>query len=249
MKKNILITGASGGLGAALARNYAAPGRTLLLWGRDSGRLEQTAAECRALGAVSIQESFDLRDIDGQLVRLARFDETNPLDIAIFNAGIGGIVPPQDRAEKPRDAQAKAEVNFVSPVVGACLLADRMARRGQGHIILISSIAQSFPLPMAPTYAASKAGLAMFARALRIRLAKYGVSVTLVSPGFIDTEMSRQLEGVKPFLIGADDAARVITRQLERRPLQIIVPWQFGVIACLAKCVPQSLMQMILRRL
>lgn len=248
-KRTILITGASGGLGAALARVYASPDTTLMLWGRDCARLEQTTRQCRAKGASCIEDSFDLRDLEGQLLRLARLDEQNPIDVAIFNAGIGGIVPPKAHAERPQDAQAKAEVNFVSPIVAASLLADRMAARGQGQILLISSIAQYFPLPMAPTYAASKAGLAMFARAMRIRLAKHGVSVTLVAPGFIDTPMSRQLQGPRPFLITADKAARIIVRVAKRRPAQIILPWQFGLLTWIAKCMPQSLLQAMLRQL
>ena len=192
--QTILITGASGGIGSALARAYARPGVTLLLWGRDGARLEEIAAACRACGARCIVESLDLRDIRAQVARLAAANSATPIDLAIFNAGLGGMVPDNAAAETPEASRAVAEVNFVAPVTGANALAAAMAARGHGQIVLIGSIAESFPLPMAPTYAAAKAGLRMFADALGIRLARHGVTVTLVSPGFIDTAMSRQVD-------------------------------------------------------
>src|SRR6185436_10075124 len=214
--KTILITGASSGIGAALARAhakaYAKFGVTLLLWGRDESRLNETARECRALGAEALTESFDLRDAPGFVTRLSAADAKTPIDLAIFNAGLGGTVAKTEFAESPERAQAIAQVNFVAPVAGASLLAGAMAKRGRGQIVLVGSISESYPLPMAPTYAASKAGLRLFAEALGMRLARHGVTVTLVSPGFIDTPMSRQVIEPKPFMITADAAAAVIAR-------------------------------------
>ena len=140
-----------------------------------------------------------------------------------------------------------AQVNFTAPVVGASALAGAMARRGRGQIVLIGSIAESFPLPMAPAYAGAKAGLAMFAEALGIRMAPHGVTVTLVSPGFIDTPMSRQVQEPKPFLMTADQAARLIMRKIERHASHIVVPWQFAVIRALSKFLPRPILRLILR--
>ena len=196
--KTILITGASGGIGAALARRYAHAGITLLLWGRDETRLMQTAAQCRALGAECITALFDIRVLDDMEERLVAQDAATPIDLAIFNAGLGGSVAKDDICETPQRARATAEVNFVAPVIGANVMAQAMAGRGGGQIVLVGSIAESFPLPMAPTYAATKAGLAMFAEALSIRMARQKVRVTLVSPGFVDTAMSRGVPEAKP---------------------------------------------------
>ena len=246
--QTILITGASGGIGAALARALAAPAVTLLLWGRDAARLAETASACAALGAVCETQAFDIRDADDQLARLAAADAQRPIDLAIFNAGLGGSVDDDAQAEDPARARATAEVNFVAPVVGASLIADRMAMRRAGRIVLIGSIAESFPLPMAPTYAATKAGLAMFAEALSIRMAKHGVGVTLVSPGFIDTPMSRAVPEPKPFLMPADAAARAIVRGIATGKRRIVVPWQFAVIRCIARLLPRALLRAILSR-
>ena len=244
----ILITGASGGIGSALARTYAAPGVTLLLWGRDGARLEETTAACRAKGAMCHSESFDLRDADGLITRLAAADAVTPIDIAIFNAGLGGTAPDDAAAETPQASRAVAEVNFVAPVMGANAVATAMAARGRGQIVLIGSIAESFPLPMAPTYAATKAGLRMFAEALGIRLAKHGVGVTLVSPGFIDTAMSRQVNDSKPFLMSADKAAAIIARGIAARARTIVVPWQFAVIRAVSNLLPRAVLRAVLSR-
>ena len=244
----ILITGASGGIGSALARVYARAGVTLLLWGRDGARLEDTAAACRAKGAVCQTESFDLRDADVLIQRLAAADAATPIDIAIFNAGLGGTAPDGAAAETPQASRAVAEVNFVAPVTAANAIAEAMARRRRGQIVLIGSIAESFPLPMAPTYAATKAGLRMFAEALGIRLARHGVAVTLVSPGFIDTAMSRQVSEPKPFLMSADKAATIIVRGIEHRARTIVLPWQFGVIRAVTALLPRAVLRGFLSR-
>jgi short-subunit dehydrogenase len=246
--KTILITGASGGIGAALARAHAGPGVTLLLWGRDQARLDQTAVQCRALGAACVIQALDVRDFAAMTARLTQADAATPIDLAIFNAGLGGSVSNEAITESPEAAQATAEVNFVSPIMGAHLIAAAMARRGAGRIVLIGSIAESFPLPMAPTYAATKAGLAMFAEALSIRMAKHNVGVTLVSPGFIDTPMSQQVTEPKPFLMTADDAARIITRGIARGTRRIVVPWQFAVIRAVTNLLPRALLRRVLSR-
>ncbi len=242
--KTILITGASGGIGASLARALAAPGVTILLWGRNAARLGETAAACEALGALCRITAFDIRDAGAQIAHL---EQAGDIDLAIFNAGLGGM-PDTALAEAPLDALATAEVNFVAPVVGANAVARAMATRGQGRIVLVSSIAESFPLPQAPTYSATKAGLAMFAEALSIRMAKQGVGVTLVSPGFIDTPMSRRVPPPKPFLMGADDAARIIVRGIMAGKRRIVVPWQFAVIRAITNLLPRWLMRAILAR-
>lgn len=247
-KHTILITGASGGIGSALARNYARPDVTLLLWGRDAVRLEETAAACRSRGARCIVESFDLRDIGEQLTRIGVADAATPIDLAIFNAGLGGTPPDEAPAETPEASRAVAEVNFLAPVTGANAIAAAMAARGRGQIVLIGSIAELFPLPMAPTYAATKAGLRMFAEALGIRLARHGVHVTLVSPGFIDTAMSRQVTEPKPFLMSADRAAVIIARGIADHARTIVVPWQFALIRALTNLLPRAVMRRVMSR-
>lgn len=247
-QRTILITGASSGIGAALARAEARAGVTLLLWGRNAARLEEVADACRARGADARSELFDLSDSAGFAAALAAADAATPIDLAIFNAGLGGTAPDMCAAEAPQTARAIAEVNFVAPVIGANLIAEAMAKRGGGQIVLVGSIAESYPLPMAPTYAATKAGLKMFAEALRLRLKKHRVVVTLVSPGFIDTPMSRKVSEPKPFLMTADAAAKVISRRVARGDAAIVVPWQFRVIRAATCLLPRFVLRWALAR-
>lgn len=248
MGQTILITGASSGIGAALARSYARAGVTLLLWGRDQARLDEIAGQCRALGATAVTQAFDLRDAAGFAAKLVAADASTPIDLAIFNAGLGGSAPGDRIAEAPERAQAVADVNFTAPVVGANVLAEAMAKRGAGHIVLVGSISESYPLPMAPTYAATKAGLRLFAEALGLRLAKHGVVVSLVSPGFVDTPMSRRVPESKPFLMTAEACAAVIVRKIAAKKRVIVVPWQFAVIRAVTGLLPRALVRWVLSR-
>lgn len=247
--KTILITGASSGIGAELARAYAAPGVKLVLWGRNQGRLEATAEACRGRGASVVTACFDIVDFARLVAELEAVEAHDPVDLAIFNAGLGGALSSRSVAQDVDAAERMAAVNFTAPVVGANWLAARMAGRGRGRIVFVSSIAESFPLPTAPLYAGSKAGLAMFAEALRLRLKPHGVGVTLVSPGFVDTPMSRGLGHPRPFLISADDAAAIIARRVNRGAARIVVPWQFAVLRAAAALVPRAVVRAVLSHL
>ena len=246
--RNLLITGASSGLGAALARVYAAEGTRLILWGRDEQRLNATALECRECGALVETESFDLSDINHMISRIQHLDEQTPLDLAIFNAGLGGEVPRDDLAESTERSHEMVCVNFTAPVVAATALANSMAKRRSGHIVLIGSLGEYFPLPMAPTYSGTKTGLAVFAEALRLRQLKHGVFVTLVAPGFVDTPMSRDLTSPKPFMMSAEKAARCIAKKIARRPARVAFPWPLAVICAGARFLPRALVSAVLKR-
>ena len=245
----ILITGASSGLGAALALSYSKGGTALALWGRDQERLDQVAIECRARGAQAEILSLDIRDIDLLIRRLRELDERCELDLAIFNAGVGGTTPYEHRSEAPERAYEQATVNFTAPIVGAATIGERMAARGHGHIVLIGSVAGSFPLPMSPAYSAAKAGLAMFAEALQLRLEFHGVAVTLALPGFVDTPMSRGVAGPQPFLMTAEAAAAVIVRKVARRSPRFALPRPYGALQALAHVLPRALTRSVLRNL
>lgn len=245
--QTILITGASSGIGAALACIYAKPGAQLVLWGQNAARLEATAQRCRASGATVETASFDLTALDELAARLEGADDRHSFDLAIFNAGLGGSLTPSDVAQDRRSAERMATVNFTVPVICANLLAGRMAQRKQGRIVLVGSVADSFPLPMAPVYVGTKAGLALFAEALGLRVARYGVGVSLVVPGFVDTPMSQGLSEPRPFLITADQAAAIIARRVERGAGRIVLPWQFAAIRILTGLLPRLFVRAVFR--
>jgi short-subunit dehydrogenase len=239
--RTILITGASSGIGAALAEAYAGSGTRLVLWGRNAARLGQVAERCSAKGSQVESIVFDLYDVKAIAERVERCDDAAAIDLAVFNAGLGGTTPVDRVVESPARAYEVSTINFTAAVVGASAMAARMVARGRGHIALISSIAETFPLPMAPTYSGSKAGLKMFADALRLRIARHGVGVTVVAPGFVDTPMSQQVSAPKPFMISAEAAARRMKRIIERKSRDAVVPWPYAVLRTLYRPLPRIL--------
>jgi short-subunit dehydrogenase len=245
--RTILITGASSGIGAALAEVYAAPDARLVLWGRNAERLELAAQRCRVHGSAVETVLFDLHDVTAIAGHIGRNDDAAPIDLAIFNAGLGGTIPADSIVEHPTRALEVATINFTAAVVGASAIASRMVARRRGHITLISSIAETVPLPMAPTYSGSKAGLKMFADALRLRLESHGVSVTVVAPGFVDTPMSQQVTQPKPFMISAEAAARSMKRIIDRRSPNAVVPWPYALLRALYRPLPRVLRHAIVR--
>ena len=132
----ILITGASSGIGSALARAYAAPGRTLVLAGRDSKRLAAVAEQCRAIGATTELWQIDVRDVERFLSQLAEFDDRYAFDTVILNAGIGHSRANGEPFEQAEHLIELADTNFRAPAVAAALIAEAMARRGVGAMRL-----------------------------------------------------------------------------------------------------------------
>lgn len=190
---------------------------------------------------------LDLRNIAGIAGHMRKFDAVSPIDIAILNAGLGGAASADHAAESAERSLDVATVNFTASVVGANAVAECMATRGRGHVVLISSVADTVPLPMAPTYAGSKAGLKMFAESLGIRLEHHGIRVTVVSPGFVDTAMSRQVHAPKPFMISAEAAAAMIKRRLEKHGTRIVLPWPYGLLTVVFRWLPGPLRRTVLR--
>ncbi|MCQ8278619.1 SDR family NAD(P)-dependent oxidoreductase [Acetobacteraceae bacterium KSS8] len=246
--RTILVTGASSGIGAALALRYAGPGRLLLLWGRDRDRLDRVAAECRARGAETRTRSLDLAAQDTVLAALGEDDDATPVSLLILAAGLGDMRAADSVTEAPESVLRLGAVNFSVPAAMATLIGGRMARRGGGRIALIGSVAAFHDLPYAAAYAGSKAGLARFAGALRLGLEKHGVGVVLISPGFVDTPMSRRVRSAKPFLLPVDTAADRMAIAIDRNDAHLLLPWPFAVLGGLSAMLPPFMRRAILRR-
>jgi short-subunit dehydrogenase len=137
-------------------------------------------------------------------------------------------------------------VNFVATAAMAAALANHMARRGEGRIVLVGSAAGFHALPFAAAYAGSKAGIAHFAQALRLGVKRHGVQVTLVSPGFIDTSAGRKAPGPRPFVLQASDAAARIARAAARGQAHAIFPWPFILLRWLDRLLPRVLRDRLL---
>lgn len=247
---HVLILGASGEFGGAVAQACACAGASLTLWGRDSAKLERVKTQCIAAGASAVAtRSLDLCDIDGALVAIAADDDAKPIDVAVIASGLGDIRAPGDLFENPQLVARLATVNFAAPSSVAAALAQRMAARGQGRITLIGSAAAFHALPFSAAYCASKAGLARFADALRIAMRPYGVTVTLASPGFINTAAAHQVPGPKPFMLSPDAAARAVLAATLRGKAHLVVPWPFALVRPLLAILPRFLRDRLLRSL
>jgi len=213
-QKRILVTGASTGLGATLARRLAVPGVTLMLCARRQEPLEQTATELRACGAEVIAEPLDVTEIAACSSWIDRMWQQGPIDLAILNAGIFGGRTPDGRAETPQVASAIIATNLIGAAVPALRLAELMRQRKAGQLVFISSLAAFGPLADAPSYSASKAGLTAFARALREDLLADKVKVTIVHPGHVETRQTAQHVGPLPGMVSAERAADLILRAI-----------------------------------
>ncbi|MGO3517444.1 MAG: SDR family NAD(P)-dependent oxidoreductase [Acetobacter cibinongensis] len=244
--RSILITGATGGIGAELAKRYARPGRTLVLWGRNAERLTQVATLCCARGATVITRQIDLTDGQVALDALLEDDTRASLDLLILGAGLSDIKPANATTEDPKKVLQLALVNYTLPVTLATAAAQRMISRGQGKIVFIGSVAGFYELPFAASYSSSKSGLACFAEAARLDWGRHNVKVTLIVPGFVDTPMSQRLKGARPFLVSAGSAARQIMQAVAIGQAEYVFPWQFRVLRIAERLVPLFLRKRIL---
>lgn len=244
----IAITGASGGLGQALAAAYAAPGRHLLLCGRDADRLAAAARVATAAGAQVDLLPASLADPDAFAAALAAFDARCPVDLLIVGAGVK--TGNTDGIEAPAQLRRVVAVNLTGALLTVQAVLPGMRRRGAGRIALVSSLAARSPHADLLSYSATKAGVEAYAVALRRSLVGSGVGVSLVLPGFVDTPMTDRHEGATPFLIAPDEAALRIRRGLEAGRRTIAFPRRLALLIALRNALlPAALSDRIEARL
>ncbi len=247
--KSVLITGASSGIGEALALHYAAPGVTLLLTGRDEGRLTAVAAQCRARGAHVETCLIDVTQRQAFSNWLLQMDDMNPVDLVIANAGIsGGTGGAEDGAwieseYRIFDVNVQGVLNTVLPLV------PRMIARGQGQIGIMSSLASFSGWPGAPAYSASKAAVRVYGESLRGALARHSVGVSVICPGFVASRITAANDFKMPFFMPADRAAIIIARGLFNNRARIAFPWQTFTMSGLIGLLPPGLSARLLSRL
>jgi short-subunit dehydrogenase len=222
---SIVITGASSGLGAGLARSYAAGGVRLTLIGRDGARLEQTAAACRFTGAEVATGLFDVREAGPLGAWLAEQDAIAPFDIVLTCAGVSAGTQTDGQPEGLALADMQVRTNLLGAINTVEPLLPAMMKRGRGQIAVVSSIAGLRGLPYSPAYSASKAGVRAYGEALRALLRPSGIAVSVIVPGFFDTPMTDRFEGPKPFLLSLDKTVAIVRRGVDRRRPRITFPF------------------------
>lgn len=245
LPRSLLITGASSGIGEALARRYAAPAVRLALTGRDIARLEQVAEACRARGAMVEARAIDVTDREGMRALIERLDRSAPLDLVVANAGISaGMV----RGESEESTRRVFATNFEGVLNTLLPVIPSMQARRSGQIALMSSLAAFRGLPDVPGYAASKAAVKSLGEGWRVALARDGIRVSVICPGFIATRMTARNSFPMPFLMSAERAAEIIVRGLARDRGRIAFPWPMAVLCWLLGALPAALGDHILRR-
>lgn len=272
--RRLLITGASSGIGRALALAYAREGADLVLLGRDAARLEAAAQACRDAGATDVTTRIaDVRDRDAMARLVAEADAAAPLDLLVANAGVATGLSPGQIAETPEAVRAMLAINVAGVFNTVEPIIERMCARKRGAIAIVGSMAGVRALPHSPAYCAAKASVHMWADCLRGHLAAHGVHVALIVPGYVKTPMSARTIVKTPFsalagrrkppeskppeaqpqtwqpgVISDEDAARIIKKGLDRRSNIIAFPrymyWAMRFFALL----PASLVDGVMRQ-
>jgi short-subunit dehydrogenase len=236
--RSVVISGASRGLGAALALRFAAPGVRLLLVARSAGALAEVAAACAARGAAAGVAVLDVRDAAALAAALAAFEAAGPVDLVIANAGISAGTTPDGTPEDGPDAVRQVEVNLIGAMNLVAPLLPGMRARRQGAVALIASVAGFRGLPDCAGYAASKAGLVAWGEGLRAAHRGRGITVTVVCPGFFDSAMGDRFLGPKPLRLGLDDAADRVHRAITRGQGRAVFPAPLGWLLRLLALLP-----------
>lgn len=234
--RSIVITGASSGIGEALALAYAAPGVRLALTGRDQNRLAAVAAATRAKGATVETGLVDAADKDAMAAWLTAIDAAAPVELLIANAGIsagsglGG--ESEEQARRIFSVNVDGVFNSVFPLLGP------MRARRRGQIALVASLAGFRGVAGAPAYCASKAAVRVWGEGLRGDLGKDGVEVSVVCPGFVRSRMTAKNPFPMPFMMDADQAALIIKSGLARNRGRIAFPWPMRAAVWLMTALP-----------
>jgi short-subunit dehydrogenase len=244
--ETVLITGATGAIGSALALAYAAPGRVLVLHGRDAPRLDALARACEDRGARTETRAVDLRDTAALVAWLEGLASRRAVDLAIVNAGVMSSFHQESEGEGWQDIERVLDVNIRAALATVTALVPHMRRRGSGQIALMSSMSAYFGLPLAPAYSASKAALKAYGEALRGWLAPQHVQVNVVLPGFVKSPLTDRLSMPKPFLMSPEQAARRIQRGLARNQARICFPFPLALGCWMLAVLPPALSQRLL---
>jgi NAD(P)-dependent dehydrogenase (short-subunit alcohol dehydrogenase family) len=240
------VIGASKGLGAALACELAAEGYRVIASARSTDLLEELAAKAPRPGAI-VPLAFDVTDSAASAAATQRVAAMGPLALAVLNAGT--FLPMRAFRFDPGAFEQTFNLNFfgaincLGPVIGI------MNHAGFGHIALVSSSAGYGGLPKSAAYGASKAALINMAASLKFDLDGMNIRIQVVTPGFVDTPLTRKNDFPMPFLMSAPDAARAMSRGLRSDAFDITFPRRFTYLMKAVNLLPYRLYFPLIRML
>lgn len=247
--RSVVLTGATSGIGRALALELAAPGRRLAVTGRDRERLDRLRTELEARGAEVEAAVLDTRARAAMANWLRCQNDKAPVDLVIANAGVSsatladGDVPANDLAALSHifDVNLTGVLNTIQPLI------EPMRARRSGQIVLMGSLAGFRGMPYAPGYSASKVAVHALAEALRGRLAPDGVGVSLIAPGFIRSRITDANDFAMPLFMEAEPAAHLMLKGATRNARLISFPWPMSFASRLMPLLPGGLYQALMR--
>lgn len=237
--KSILITGATRGLGAHLARQFAARGYRLALTGRNMESLEALAAELRDQAAELVLETLDVEDFDsiaGVINSCA--SKLDGLDIVVVNAGVAFTTP---AGKGHLDLIRKTiDVNLTAAIVTTEASIELFRQQGHGQLVGISSVAAARGMRGQGAYSATKAGFGLYLQSLRLETLREAIVITELAPGYIDTDLNRAVAN-RPFLVTAEKGTKIMADLIEREvSFRYVPPWPWTLVAQFLKWLPDS---------
>lgn len=228
-KKTIVITGASSGIGSAIALRLAKTENRLILLARNQQKLDAINTLCSNKSAEVITHSIDVTEYQKLQDLITEIDTQHPIDLIICNAGVTNCVGRKGEAETWEEITQVVDTNLNGVLATINPLISRMQARKQGHIAIISSLAAFYGMPITPSYCASKAGLKGYGEAIRGWLKHDGIKVSMVYPGFVKSDLSDQFISDRPFMLTPEKAANIIVNGIEKQKPSITFPFPLNL--------------------
>lgn len=244
----VWLTGASSGIGEALVFELARRGARVAITARRAEVLADVAQRAQALGGTvyafpgDVTKPEEMKQIAERIER-----EVGVIDLAIPNAGTHIFTKPE--AFNSREYLELMNINYGGMLHCIEAVLPAMLQRGRGYIAPVASLAGIRGLPTAAAYGASKAAMNYFLESLRFHVRRAGVTVTVINPGFVRTPLTDKNEFQMPFLVSAEDSARIICNGLERCRREIAFPWQMALAVRLGRFLPACLYERIVDRM
>ena len=240
MPLNIFITGGSSGIGLALAEVYIKAGHNVGICGRDAQKFEAF----KEFKNVKCYQA-DVVDREEIISAINQFNSDFGLDIIIASAGLSfekkTQIPNFEVSRKIIDVNLNGVLNTFEGAL------DIMLKKKSGHLVAISSVSALCGFPGVSAYSAAKSAVAKLCEGYGLDLAEFGIDVTCIAPGFVDTPLTRKNHHSMPFIMDADKAAKLIIRAIEKKKPYYIFPWFFGRVLTFLSIIPRPLYRFLMK--
>jgi len=248
-KQNILITGASSGIGEALALRLSNNQSRLLLLARSTDKLANVAKKCEELDAEVATYSADVKIIPELQNLITEIDTEFPIDLIICNAGVTNSIGENGKAESWEEISHVIDTNLYGVLASLNPLITNMQKRKTGQIAIISSLAAFYGMAVTPAYCASKAGVKGYGEALRGWLKHDNIKVSMVYPGFVKSALSDSFKADKPFMLSAEAAADIIVKGIQKNKASITFPFPLNFGVWFLSAIPAGIADWIMGKL